>query len=77
LLRSKALLMGEVPIRQASYDGLAGQLSGYATAGLPLDQNLLDARSELDASAESIRAAMARYVRPDAFVRLVVGPGPP
>ncbi len=77
LLRSKALLMGEVPIRQASYEGVAGQLSAYAGAGLPLDQNLLDARAELDASAESIRAAMARYVRPDGFVRLVVGPGPP
>ncbi len=77
LLRSKALLMGELPIRQSSYEGVAGQLSAYATSGLPLDQNLLDARAELDASAESIRAAMARYVRPDAFVRLVVGPEPP
>lgn len=77
LLRSKALLMGEVPIRIASFDGVAGELLGYARGGLPLNQNVLDARAELDASGESIRAALARYVRTDGFVRLVVGPGPP
>ena len=76
LLRSKALLMGEVPIRQASYDGVAGQLLSYASRDLPLNQNVIDARAELAASAESVRTAIAKYVRPDAFVRVVVGPGP-
>ena len=33
LLRSKALLMGEVPIRESSYDGVTGQLLDYATLG--------------------------------------------
>ncbi|MBV8118035.1 MAG: insulinase family protein [Candidatus Eremiobacteraeota bacterium] len=76
LLRSKALLMGALPIRLASYSGVANQLLTYAGDDLPLDQNVVDARAELDASAESIRAALAKYVRPDAFVRVVVGPGP-
>jgi zinc protease len=77
LLRSKALLIGGVPIQESSYDGVTSQLIQYATLGLPLDQNLLDARAELDASATSVQATLARYVRPDAFVRIVTGPAPP
>lgn len=76
LLRSKALLMGEVPIRESSYDGVASQLLNYASLDLPLDQNLVDARAELDASAQSVQAALAKYVRPAGFVRIVTGPAP-
>lgn len=76
LLRSKALLMGEVPIRQSSYDGVTEELLRYASLDLPLNQNLLDARAELDATAQSVEAALAKYIRPDAFVRVVTGPAP-
>ena len=76
LLRAKALLMGDVPIREASYDGVTEQLLNYASLDLPLDQNLIDARAELDATQESVRAALAKYVRPQDFVRVVTGPGP-
>lgn len=77
LLRSKALLVGGLPIRAASYDGVTEQLLGYATLGLPLDQSVLDARAELDASAQSVQAALVKYLRPNGFVRVVTGPGPP
>jgi zinc protease len=76
LLRSKALLMGEVPIREASYDGVTQQLLHYADLGLPLDQNVLDAQAELTATASSVQAALAKYLRPSAFVRVVTGPPP-
>ncbi|MBV8153234.1 MAG: insulinase family protein [Candidatus Eremiobacteraeota bacterium] len=76
LLRSKAMLMGEVPIREASYDGVARQLLDYAIRSLPLDQNVVDAAAELAATPAQIQAAMAKYVRPDGFVRIVTGPGP-
>ena len=76
LLRSKALLMGDVPIRQASYDGVADQFLNYAGRGLSLDQSTIDARAELAASAASIQAAFVKIIRPDAFVRIVTGPGP-
>ncbi len=76
LLRSKALLMGEVPIREASYDGVTSELLRYATLDLPLNQNMLDARAELSATAGSVQAALARYMRPNGFVRIVTGPGP-
>jgi zinc protease len=76
ILRSKALLMGDVPIREASYDGVTRQLLNYAVRGLPLDQNVVDARAELGSSAESIETAIGKYIRPDSFVRIVTGPGP-
>ncbi|HEX3671381.1 MAG TPA: pitrilysin family protein [Candidatus Cybelea sp.] len=76
LLRSKALLMGEVPIRESSYDGVASELLRYSTLGLPLNQNVIDAGSELSATAASVQAALAKYVRPNAFVRIVTGPAP-
>ncbi|HVA32850.1 MAG TPA: pitrilysin family protein [Candidatus Baltobacteraceae bacterium] len=76
ILRSKALLMGAVPLRASSYDGAAGQLLDYAVRGLPLDQNVRDASAELSASAAAIQEAMAKYVRPDGFVRVVTGPAP-
>ena len=76
LLRSKAILMGDVPIREASYDGVTRQLLNYAVRGLPLDQNMVDAKAELEATPQAIQAAIAKYVRPDGFVRVVTGPGP-
>jgi zinc protease len=77
LLRSKALLMGEVPIRDSSYDGVSAQLLDYASLDVPLNQNVLDAQRELAATAASVRAALAKYVRPDTFVRVITGPAPP
>jgi zinc protease len=76
LLRSKALLMGEVPIRESSYDGVTAELLEYASLGLPLNQNVIDAGAELSATAQSVQAALAKYIRPNAFVRVVTGPGP-
>jgi zinc protease len=76
LQRAKALLMGDVPIRAASYDGVSSLLLNYATRDLPLDQGTLDAQAELSATADTVQAALAKYVRPNGFVRVVTGPGP-
>ncbi|HUY40250.1 MAG TPA: pitrilysin family protein [Candidatus Dormibacteraeota bacterium] len=76
LMLAKALLMGRVPILEASYDGVAAQLLDDASRGLPLDQNLIDARAELRATASQVQAAVRRWIRPRDFVRVVTGPGP-
>jgi zinc protease len=76
LLRAKALLMGDVPIRAASYDGVGSLLLNYATRGLPLDQGQIDAQNELNTTAASLQSAIAKHVRPKDFVRIVTGPGP-
>jgi zinc protease len=77
LLRAKAMLMGDIPLSMASYDGVAGALLSYSVRGLPLDQAQIDARAELSATAGAIQAALAKYLRPAGFVRIVTGPGAP
>jgi zinc protease len=76
IVRSKALLMGRVPLREASYDGVARELLTYSLDGLPLNQGVIDARAELSATAAVVQSAIAKYIRPDAFVRVVTGPLP-
>ncbi|MHB8147429.1 MAG: insulinase family protein, partial [Vulcanimicrobiaceae bacterium] len=76
LLRAKAMLMGDVPIREASYGGVMNLLLDNALRGLPLDENLVDARRELSATQQSVQASVAKWIRPQDFVRVIVGPGP-
>ncbi len=76
LLRAKAQLMGDIPIALESYDGVASILHRYASFGLPLNQNLIDARRELGVTPAQISAAMRRWIRPGDFVRIVTGPSP-
>jgi len=76
MLRAKALLLGDVPISQASYDGVSSLFLEYASDGLPLDQYETDAQHYLDTTAAQVQAAFAKWVRPNDFVRIVTGPGP-
>jgi len=74
LLRAKALALGSLPVRQASYDGLASQLLTYAATGRPLNEDRIEAAAKLRATPQSVRAAMARWVRPKDFAQVIVGP---
>jgi zinc protease len=76
LERAKALLLGQVPIDQASYGGVANMFLNYAGENLPLDQYETDAQSILNVTAPEVQQAFAKYVRPADFVRIVTGPGP-
>jgi zinc protease len=76
LVRAKALLLGEVPIRQASYDGVSALFLQYAGQDLPLDQYQIDAQNYLSANAAQVQAAFTKWIRPTGFVRIVTGPGP-
>ncbi len=74
LQRAKALVVGELPVRQESYDGLAGLLLAYAASGRPLDSDRRYAEAQLAATPASVEAAFAKYIRPADFVRVVEGP---
>jgi zinc protease len=76
LERSKAMLMSDVPLRQASFEGMASGLLRYATLGLPLNQAMLDAARELSATPASVKAALVKWIDPRAFVRVIKGPAP-
>lgn len=74
LIRAKALILGELPVRQESFDGVAGQLLQYSLRGEPLDEDRISARAQFAASAETVRAALAKWIRPKAFVRVMLVP---
>ncbi|GAC1393679.1 MAG: pitrilysin family protein [Vulcanimicrobiaceae bacterium] len=76
LQRGKAMLIGDIPLRQASYDAVASQLISLTASGLPLDQPTIEGRRALAASADTIRAALAKWIRPNGFVRIIQGPPP-
>jgi zinc protease len=76
LERSKAMLMSDVPLREASFDGVASELLRYASLDLPLDQARIDAQRELAATAASVQSALNKWIAPNNFVRVVKGPGP-
>ena len=76
LVRGKTMVISEVPLRQQSFDGLAGSLLTYSLLGLPLDEATLDARRYAAATPQSVRAALARWIRPNDFVRVITGPAP-
>jgi zinc protease len=76
LQEAKAMLVGQVTTARRSYAGIAHALLDAASHGLPLDQDLIDARNALAATPAQIRAAMAKWVRPSGFVRVVEGPAP-
>jgi zinc protease len=76
LQKSKAMLISDVPLRQQSFNGVASQLLRFDSLGLPLNQATLDAQRELAATAQSVQAALKKWIDPNRFVRVVQGPAP-
>jgi zinc protease len=76
LLLAKALLMQEIPLREASENAIAEGLLSRAVAGLPLDEQQIAARKYVDVTASQIQAAFAKWIRPDGFVQVTQGPAP-
>lgn len=76
LQQAKALLLRQLPLRSSSEDDLAGSLLGFAEMGLPLDELNRAAKRYASLTADDIRVAFEKWVRPDAFVQVVRGPAP-
>jgi zinc protease len=76
LMQAKALLLRQIPLSESSEDAIANQLLDRATIGLPLDEERLAAARYLAMTAQEIRSAFARRIRPNDFVSVVRGPAP-
>jgi zinc protease len=76
LQQAKALLLRQIPLEEASQDGIAMGLLSRAVIGLPLDEPLVAARRYLAMSADQVRVTYAKRVRPDDFVQVILGPPP-
>ena len=76
LERAKALLLREIPLSQSSVDDIADKLLYLSTHLLPLDEPILAAHRYVALSAEAVRTAYARWLRPDDLVQVIEGPPP-
>ena len=76
LLRAKSRLLSDVALQTQSYDGLAARMTTNVGNGFPADRDFALARAELAATPDSVRTAVARWIRPSGFVRVIEGPAP-
>jgi zinc protease len=74
LLIAKALVIGALPIEEESIGGVASQILTYVATGRPYNEDRIEARAQLRATGEDVRAALARYLRPGDFVQVIQGP---
>ena len=74
---AKTLLVRSVPLSEASVEAVAGGLVSRSVEGLPLDEPVRAARRYLQMTAEEVRDAFARRIRPAAFVEVTLGPPGP
>ena len=74
LRQAKTLLLAKIPLDEASEDDIAEGLLSRSTLDLPLDEPTVAAQHYLQLTADEVRAAFARHVRPDALVEIIQGP---
>ncbi|MGA2983393.1 MAG: pitrilysin family protein [Terriglobia bacterium] len=76
LEEAKALLLREIPLSESSVDTIAGGMLSRTTLGLPLDEPIQAARHYVALTPEDVRAAFAKWIRPDDLVQITQGPAP-
>jgi len=76
LQQAKALLLRQIPLAESSYDAIAGALVQRAQMDLPLDENIRAAQRYYDLSADQVRTAFSKWIRPGDFAQVVRGPAP-
>jgi zinc protease len=76
LRQAKTLLLRQIPLSEASVDGVAERLLYYALEDLPLDEQLRAARHYRAITAPQVKAAFARWIRTSDFVQITRGPTP-
>jgi zinc protease len=77
LRQAKALLLRQMPLRESSEESVAGGLLARAQIGLSLDEPARAAQRYFSLTADDIRAAFAKWIRPDGFVQVIRGPATP
>jgi len=76
LQQAKALLLRQIPLGESSEGAVAGGILGRALIGLPLDEPIRAAKRYAELTADQVKDAFQKYVRPGDFVQIVRGPAP-
>ncbi len=74
LTRAKAQMLRRLPMQRASVDAVAALYLRLVDLGLPLGTPQIAAQHYYDATPETVRAAFAKYLRPDDLAQVVKGP---
>ncbi|BDV41468.1 proteinase [Geotalea uraniireducens] len=74
LEQAKTLLLRQIPLAQADTGQIAMGLLERVEQGLPLDEPTVAARRYLAISAQKVRTAFARWLRPRGFAQVRRGP---
>jgi zinc protease len=74
LQQAKALLLRQIPLRESSEDAVGGGLLARAQLDLPLDEPVRAAQRYFDLTAEQVRGAFQKWIRPNGFVQVIRGP---
>jgi len=76
LQQAKALLLREIPLSESSIESIAHGFIRRATLDLPLNEPTLAAHRYLGLTAEQVRDAYMKWVRPNDMVQVTEGPSP-
>jgi zinc protease len=76
LRRAKAMLLREIPLQESSLSRIARGFIHRTKLALPLDEPTRAAGKYATLSAGAVKAAFARWLRPDALVQVTQGPAP-
>jgi len=74
LQRSKAMLLRRLPLAEASTAGIAQGLLARWDLELPLDEPTIAAEHYMRLTADDVRSAFAKWVRPQDLARVSLGP---
>ncbi|HEY5048724.1 MAG TPA: pitrilysin family protein [Rhizomicrobium sp.] len=76
LARAKAILLREMPLREASVNEIARALADRRDLDLPLDEPTLAAHRYVALGPQEVQAAFRKWMRPADLVRASEGPPP-
>ena len=76
LLRSKALMLRQIPLSEASIDEIARGIISRDELGLPLDEPSIAARRYIELTPQDVQDVFKKWIRPGDFVRVSQGPTP-
>jgi zinc protease len=76
LRQAKAMLLREIPLSESSVDSIAQGLISRIILDLPLDEPTLAAHRYVKLTAEDVKAAFAKWLRPRDLIQITQGPSP-
>lgn len=76
LRQAEAMLLRQVPLSEASVDQIAAGWISRWNIGLPLDEPNIAEQHYVELTADRVKAAYAKWLRPDDLVEVTEGPNP-